>query len=243
MQSNDPSRQDATPHYGDPSEAPDGKEHHSPTAETDRYTLSVAEAVEIFRTEGLSLTDRTIQRYCQTGKLSALRVDPDTRLLTKSDKYVFVIDPASIPKRISQIREKQEFANPTVVATRREETRLDAKSRDNSRHDVADANPGMESEQVAKLQELINSLQIDKAVRDGLIKQLQDDRQNLFTQLEAHVRTMNEQSRLIGSLEAKLELSAPAPPTTSPEAETREGTVNSQEPAGVENFERRNYEI
>ena len=81
----------------------------------DKYTYSVADTVIAFREASMSITDRTIQRYCHRGKLRAVLVDPDTRQLTDKDNYIFLIDPTSIPERVAQLREKQEFVSPTVV--------------------------------------------------------------------------------------------------------------------------------
>ena len=55
------------------------------------------------------------------------------------------------------------------------------------------------------------SLEIDKRVRDGLLDQMKNDRKELLGQLQGHVETLTRQSREIGQLETRLELSAPAP--------------------------------
>ncbi len=97
-----------------------------------KYTYSVADTVIAFREASMSITDRTIQRYCQSGKLRAVCVDPDTRQLTDKDNYIFLIDPTSIPERVAQLREKQEFVSPTVVASSRDTTRPVATGHDMS---------------------------------------------------------------------------------------------------------------
>ncbi|MBL4761218.1 MAG: VWA domain-containing protein [Gammaproteobacteria bacterium] len=66
-------------------------------------------------------------------------------------------------------------------------------------------------EEVRKLKEELMSLEIDKRVRDGLLDQMKQDRKDLLSQLQHHVETMTNQSRVIGQLETRLELSAPAP--------------------------------
>ena len=60
--------------------------------EISKFTYSVADAVLAFHEASMSITDRTVQRYCQSGKLRAVRVDPDTRQLTDKDNYLFLID-------------------------------------------------------------------------------------------------------------------------------------------------------
>lgn len=166
----------------------------------------------------MSVTDRTIQRYCHNGKLRALRVDPDTRQPTDRDNYLFLIDPSSIPERIAQLREKQEFVSPTVVATSHDLTRRVVKGRDTSppvepvAAVLGDGNPvEKEASEIAKLKEQVMSLEIDKRVRDGLLDQMKNDRKELLSQLQGHVETMTKQGREIGRLETRLELSAPEP--------------------------------
>jgi len=181
-----------------------------------KYTHSVADAVTAFRDASMSITDRTIQRYCHNGKLRTLRVDPETRQPTTRDNYIFLIDPTSIPERIAQLREKQEFVNPTVVAASRDVTRTVATGHDMS-EPVAPVIDEVETEKASKektadleqLNEKIMTLEIDKRVRDGLIGQLKDDRKELLAQLHNYVETITTQSRMIGQLETRLELSAP----------------------------------
>lgn len=183
-----------------------------------QFTYSVADAVLAFREASMSITERTVQRYCQSGKLRAVQVDPDTRELTDKDNYLFLIDPASIPERVAQLREKQEFTRPTVVAASHDMARPDETSRDMPQP-VASADNGDESnirsEDTSAEQEGLRqknmSLEIDKRVRDGLIDQLRNDRKEILIQLEQYVETITTQSRVIGQLETRLELAAPEP--------------------------------
>ncbi|MCP4182529.1 MAG: hypothetical protein GY761_04330 [Hyphomicrobiales bacterium] len=166
----------------------------------------------------MSITDRTIQRYCHSGKLRAVCVDPDTRQPTDKDNYIFLIDPTSIPERVAQLREKQEFVSPTVVASSRDTTRPVATGHDMSVPVAPDEEtPNTEkqsdedADELKQLQEKVMSLEIDKRVRDGLLDQMKNDRKELLTQLQGHVETMTRQSREIGQLETRLELPAPMP--------------------------------
>ncbi len=59
------------------------------------------------------------------------------------------------------------------------------------------------------------SLGIDKRVRDALLDQMKNDRKELLGQLQGHVETLTRQSREIGQLETRLELSAPSPQSKS----------------------------
>ncbi len=212
---NDPPRQIA---------APPGNQIDQP--DINKYTYSVADAVLAFREASMSITDRTIQRYCQSGKLRALRVDPDTRQPTDKDNYLFLIDPTSIPERVAQLREKQEFVSPTVIAASRDMTRPVATGHDLS-EPVAEVEDTQktgkqtqeEADELKQLREKVMSLEIDKRVRDGLLDQMKDDRKELLSQLQNHVETLTSQSRVIGQLETRLELSAPVPQPHSNEGE------------------------
>ena len=181
-----------------------------------KYTHSVTDAVIAFRDASMSITDRTIQRYCHNNKLRTIRVDPETRYPTTRDNYIFLIDPASIPERIAQLREKQEFVNPTVVAASRDVTRSVATGHDMSepvapvieKAKMEKSHKG-ETADLEQLGEKIMTLEIDKRVRDGLIGQLKEDRKELLAQLQNYVETITTQSRMIGKLETRLELSVP----------------------------------
>ncbi len=166
----------------------------------------------------MSITDRTIQRYCHNCKLRTIRVDPETRQPTTRENYIFLIDPTSIPERIAQLREKQEFVNPTVVAASRDVTRTVATGHDMSEpvapvveEAETEKSPKEKTADLEQLSEKIMTLEIDKRVRDGLIGQLKDDRKELLAQLQNYVETITTQSRMIGQLETRLELSAPQP--------------------------------
>jgi hypothetical protein len=183
-----------------------------------KYTYSVADTVIAFRDASMSITDRTIQRYCHSGKLRALCVDPDSRQPTDRDNYIFLIDPTSIPERVAQLREKQEFVSPTVVASSRDTSRPVATGHDMS-EPVApveetpktERQSNEEADEMKQLRENVMSLEIDKRVRDGLLDQMKIDRKELLSQLQGHVETLTRQSREIGQLETRLALSAPMP--------------------------------
>lgn len=192
---------------------------HSPIVQPDisKYAYSVADTVIAFREASMSITDRSIQRYCQSGKLRAVCVDPDTRQQTDRDNYIFLIDPTSIPERIAQLREKQEFVRPTVVASSRDIARPVATGHDTSEPVVpvketskTESQSNEDADELVKLREQVMTLEIDKRVRDGLLGQMKNDRKELLVQLQVHVETLTKQSREIGQLETRLELSAPA---------------------------------
>ena len=164
--------------------------------DTSRYTMTVAEAVIEFENYGCPITDRTVQRYCQAGKLRVIRVEPDTRQLTERDPYMFLIDPASVRERIAILVEMRE------TRSQQESEQPDQVER---KHNQEHSDP----DEIAELKEKIMALEIDKRVRDQRIKQLNEDRELWFDQMGNFVDKVSEQSEKIGMLKAQLQLSAP----------------------------------
>jgi len=179
---------------------------HSPVASTEpvvatdhdtsRYTMTVAEAVIEFENYGCPITDRTVQRYCQAGKLRVVRVEPDTRQLTERDPYMFLIDPASVRERVAILVEMRE-----TRSQQEPEQPIKIEPKHNEEHSDPD--------EIAELKEKIMALEIDKRVRDQRIKQLNEDRELWFDQMGNFVDKVSEQSEQIGMLKARLQLSAP----------------------------------
>ena len=166
--------------------------HH----DTSRYTMTVAEAVIEFENYGCPITDRTVQRYCQAGKLRVIRVEPDTRQLTERDPYMFLIDPASVRERVAILVEMRETRS-------QQETEQPAQVEPKQNQEDSDPN------EISELKEQILALEIDKRVRDQRIKQLNEDRELWFDQMGNFVDKVSEQSEQIGMLKAQLQLSAP----------------------------------
>jgi hypothetical protein len=185
-----------------------------------KYSCSVTETAEAFRASGISVSDRSVQRYCDSGKLDAVRLNPDTRELATDAYYVFMVNPDSIPPRIAQLREKQEFVHPTVTPTVADASRHDATRADTSRHVEPEKTDDAEGDgaavadlrsKIKKLQQENRSLEVDKAARDQIVSFLQDDREKLFEQLNSTMTVVAEQGREIGRLEQQLALAAPPP--------------------------------
>ncbi len=64
---------------------------------------------------------------------------------------------------------------------------------------VAPVGETVQLDELKKLQEQVMSLKIDKRVRDGLLDQMKSDRKDLLSQLQGHVKTSTEQSRVLES--------------------------------------------
>ncbi len=190
-----------------------------------RYTMTVPEAVVEFSAQGFPLTERTIQRYCLQHKLDAVKVDPLTRQPADSGATMLLIDATTVATRIELVRKNQVPIDPTPVATDPDPARHDATTVATSREPVGVGVTAENSEEIEKLNGEINSLQIDKAVRDQRIEQFKEDRKELIGQLEGFVDRLTTQAHQIGSLETQLQLSAPAIETDPNNPEIDRGGV------------------
>lgn len=185
--------------------------------DTARHTMSPEQVAEEFAISGLPVSLRSVQRYCQTGKLNCVRIDPDTRQLTDKKNYDYMIDPASIPQRLEQLREKLDFKGATAHDRPHEVSRQDALRQDTSRQDATPPE-GKESEYLKTIEELkaeSRKLEIDVASRQYLIERAEKDRKELLGQLETFVdkftKQITDQATEIGRLETQLQHQIEAP--------------------------------
>ncbi len=178
-----------------------GHEETRQSRDTSRFTLTVDQVAEQFADAGLPISQRTVQRYCSSGKIDCIRIDPDSRLPTEKNAYTFLIDPASLTKRMEELRERREFISPTDDASAPDLPRHDGTRRDETRHD------GFEDpRRIEELEEENLQLKIDKAGKEHFINRLVAERKEAVAQL-------TEQSRQIGVLETRLQqIEAPRKP-------------------------------
>ena len=116
------------------------------------------------------------------------------------------------------------------VETRRDATRHDASSRDTTNNEDASAEELKKThEQIATLEREVLALTIDKGVRDGLVAQLQEDREKFFSQMERFTDQLAGAHRTIGKLESELLSLQP------PKQETDRETLRTETPPNEEN--------
>ena len=72
------------------------------TGRDSRYSLTIDEAAELYAKAGHPRTLRTVQRYCASGHLEAIKV-----ATALGDKYF--IDPTSLSRHVAQIEELSQF--------------------------------------------------------------------------------------------------------------------------------------
>lgn len=149
------------------------------------YSLSVRDVLARFDDAGLIRTERSIQRYCKDGKLISI-FHPHQR--------TYYVTPESTSRLIGEFLQvgfrqggpKAAVRPPTVGATIRETV---APHSDNRRDDPPDdATTENKTEEIQRLQQQVNSLEIDKKVRDGIIKGLEqrarEDREFFTSRIE-----------------------------------------------------------
>ncbi len=195
-------------------------------ADFDHYKMTVAEARAEFQSGGIEVTERTIQRYCNSGKLHAVKVDTETRQPADREPTMFLIDATTVGTRIQALIDARANAAPTQ---RPSESDNAANGRDDGAAERDGVATGREESAVEELKTKIQSLEIDKAVRDRMLEQVKEDRKELLDQLRGFVDRVTEQAHKIGQLETKLELAAPAP-EPEPE-ETGRGDSPHPEPS------------
>ncbi len=112
-----------------------GHEETRQSRDASHFTLTVDQVAEQFAEAGLPISQRTVQRYCSSAKIDCIRIDPESRLPTEKNAYTFLINPASLTKRMEELRERREFISPTDDASAPDLPRHDGTRRDETRHD------------------------------------------------------------------------------------------------------------
>jgi len=164
----------------------------TPLPDLSRHTLSVEEAAALFVDAGVPKSVRTVQRYCRSGILECIRTDTEL-----GDKYL--IDRASIDRRIEELKKFQQMMATTPVATSPDTSRPDASRHDTSRPDATRRdNPNDDAApRVKELEAEVLNLRIDNRAKEIVITQLVDERKGFMSQL-------TDQATRIGELGTKL---------------------------------------
>ncbi|MEM8539404.1 MAG: hypothetical protein AAGF25_00480 [Pseudomonadota bacterium] len=175
------------------------------------YTMTVLEAVGEFEQHGFPITERTVQRYCHKLKLDAIKVDPDSREPSTALPFMFLIDPASVTERLRVMREQRDNEDPQFIPVQKQQPApvQAEKPVEPEPEPTTSAPKEQDGEDVRRLQEKINSLEVDKQVRDRMIEQLKDDRKEWFEEMGRFVDRVAAQAKEIGTLKAELRLQAP----------------------------------
>ena len=187
--------------------------------------MTVADAVDEFNRNNCSVVERTIQRYCQSGKLDAIKVDPETRQPTDHEPTMFLIDAATVATRIRQLQQNQNLRRPTVNATGRVHganshdtdataPRPDAtpKSAGNGEGELAE-----KEKEIEKLKNQVFQLQVDKEVRSQMVDQLKSQLTEKDRYIEKQTERMFEIGQQLGEANAKLQLSGGGNVSTAPD--------------------------
>lgn len=184
-------------------------------ADFDRLTMTVEEARKEFELAGLNVPhERTIQRKCDRGRLRAVKVDPLTGQPTDREPSQWMIDPAGVASIISDVKKSlpvqgpspsdKQTTSPDNAATRPG----GAQAR---RDDVGGHVGGADEDEIQRLKAQIHSLEIDKGIRDALLKKADEREIELIRRLDVIVDKSVDQAREIGRLEEHIKLALPQP--------------------------------
>ena len=165
-----------------------------------RHTLSAEETSVLFAEAGVPRSVRTIQRYCKNKHLTYTSVDMEL-----GEK--FLIDRNSVERRIKELQQLDRVLRSTGDATRREETRHDAAERDTSRHDGSED----VTVKIAKLEENIKDLKLDKLIDNKVKSELRQQNERLINQFgKLHERIGSLKSELLALKPGKPEETSPS---------------------------------
>lgn len=168
-----------------------------------REWLTVDEAVIHFRELGLPRSAEAIRGYCRAGKIEATTtqgVKGEQHVLKRESAESFITERKTVLAAMSRdVPEDDGLSRklPVISVSSRHIPESNGTDREDSEA-LREKN-----EEIAKLKDEITSLEIDKAARDHIVSMLRDERAQL-------AETAMEQSRKVGELETRLQLSAPS---------------------------------
>ncbi len=161
-----------------------------------RHTLSVEEATSLFADAGIPKSIRTVQRYCRSGILESIRTDTEL-----GDKYL--IDRASVDRRIEELKKFQEM----MAATRLDTSRPDASRHDTPRNDATrrDSDDEHSATRIKELGAEVFHLTVDNRAKEIVITQLINERKGFLGQITTQATRIGELStRLLQLAAARL---------------------------------------
>jgi hypothetical protein len=159
-----------------------------------RYTMTAEEAVAEFRKAGVPVKLRSVQRYCRRQKLDCIKIDPDTREETDAGNGIYLIDPASVPRRIEQMLDRKEFAGTTervTDATGGDMPRPAETERDQPRQDArTETKIPVRDEDMETLQDELQDARTQAAAHKAVAIQMRRDRDEAYQQLRLSERVV-----------------------------------------------------
>ncbi len=207
-----------------------------------RFTLTVDDVVAEFARNGFIVPPRTIQRWCQTSKLSSIKVDKETLLPTDREPWKLLIDATSVATRIATERDNPDCVLKTTGTTGRipDAAERDADATPKSVDALAsqrerEGDDGLRT-RIKDLESENVMLKIDNSAREQIIAQVKDDRKELIEQLQGFVDKIADQSLRIGQLQEQLtQLEAPkhhsGPDASESQAPPQQGVGDKYQPS------------
>ena len=156
-----------------------------------KYSLSVDDVTERFRSAGFPFSDRTASRWCQKKRLDCILMPVESGRIEKYFATSVSVD--------AEIAKMHRFKNAAM-------TRHDATRQDMARHGAPPSKEIQDEQEIENLQQQTLNLKIDNKAKELVINQLTQDRKDFIQQL-------TQQSHAIGRLETELR-ALEAPRTT-----------------------------
>jgi hypothetical protein len=175
----------------------------------DQHNLTTEEALQIFEHAGLPRDKRSIQRYCDLGKLDCEK---------NAEENIYYITPASVERLIGKIKELQaRHAAPLVVApgpARSDGVRHPATTPRHEHDEPPAPLPQPDTTKIKELEDKLFNLEVDKRatekVNNLLRQQIKEDREQYFQQIQTFAKELGETKQVVGQLETQLrQLTAP----------------------------------
>jgi hypothetical protein len=199
---------------------------------SDAHTLTTNEVAKIFEESGLPRDKRSIERYCEQGKLDCFK-DPD------EIRYFITHDSARrLIGHLSELKQRHQQSsipaapmsgatNETVVGQRAttEQAAADVKRGPDDKH-MSDGDREAYEKKMKDLQDQIFNLEVDKRAKDQVVTmlrdQLKDDRDHYSDKLTKY-------GRRLGQLETQVkQLTAPNRTATSDDTNDDDAAIDAE---------------
>lgn len=195
--------------FGDATSRQGASAHDRSRQESDlsRYSLTPVEALAKFTEAGLKIKLRTVQRYCRRKKIDCIKIDPETQELTDQDHGVYLVDEASVTKRIGTMLDRQELGGttghdrPRQDVSDHDQSRQDASAHDRSQSGTTERNQNerqsgnskansSDAKVVENLKDELQDARISAAGHKAVASQMRKDRDNVYEQLRSTDRVI-----------------------------------------------------
>jgi len=160
----------------------------SESSRKENHTLTVRETQKVFEQKGVDITERSIINYCKRNKDNVSLLD----CFFDTNERRYYITPVSISKAVDEVKARKAKLNQLS-----RDVPKDTPKGSETFGNVPNEQTGEGSEKTKKLEQELLDLKITNRGKDYFIEQMKGER-------EAFLKRIEDNSRLIGTLETKL---------------------------------------